>query len=488
MRVKRRDHWDEDDLELLERMAVEEATDNFWCYRQYIRPKMMIGWWQREVAAVLQRFYIQWMNNERPILALQSPPQHGKSKQVGDFISWVSGKHPDTSTIYASYSDRLVKRANLELQRTMDGTPFRKCFPNVKLSDTLSGRTPGRRYYRNTNILEFVGHEGSFRGTTVRGGVTGEGLNLGVVDDPIKGRAEASSEVIRDNTWLWLTDDFMTRFSDNAALLIILTRWHLDDPIGRLKEEYPHAQLFRYPALAEHDERHRMKGEPLFPELKSLSFLQSRKQIMAKASWESIYQQNPIIAGGDMFPVQNFNLIAARPDRHMVRRSVRYWDKAGTQDGGAWTAGVLMEELVVGGYCISDVVRGQWSANEREKRIKQVAQMDDDDRPTDVWVEQEPGSGGKESAERTVAGLAGHRIRSDRVTGDKVIRAEPYAAQVQGGNIALVAAPWNKAFIDEHEVFPNGPYKDQVDAAGGAFVKLTARRSTTTTGTMAGLH
>jgi predicted phage terminase large subunit-like protein len=91
-------------------------------------------------------------------------------------------------------------------------------------------------------------------------------------------------------------------------------------------------------------------------------------------------------------------------------------------------------------------------------------------------VEQEPGSGGKESAERSVQMLAGFNVFKDRVKGNKELRAEPYAAQVQAGNIRLLDGKWNRDFLDEHETFPNGKFMDQVDAAGGAFAKLVARR------------
>jgi len=90
----------------------------------------------------------------------------------------------------------------------------------------------------------------------------------------------------------------------------------------------------------------------------------------------------------------------------------------------------------------------------------------------EIHVEQEPGSGGKESAERTIQNLRGYSAYADRVTGDKETRAEPYAAQVQVGNVDLLRGPWNQDFVDEHETFPTGKYKDQVDAAAGAFSKL----------------
>src|SRR4029077_5918024 len=103
---------------------------------------------------------------------------------------------------------------------------------------------------RNFDILEFVGHEGYFRNTTVLGSITGEALDLGMIDDPIKSRAEASSEVSRDKAWNWLTDDVFSRFADKAALLLIGSRWHVDDPAGRLIEHFDdRVQLARFPAL-----------------------------------------------------------------------------------------------------------------------------------------------------------------------------------------------------------------------------------------------
>jgi hypothetical protein len=158
---------------------------------------------------------------------------------------------------------------------------------------------------RNFDMLEFVGHEGYFRNTTVLGSITGEALDLGIIDDPIKSRAEASSENARDKAWNWLTDDVFSRFADKAALLLIGTRWHIDDPAGRMIEHFgDRVQIARFPALAEHDEVHRKMGEPLFPELKSLDFLLERKKLYTSGSWEALYQQNPIITGGGVFPIE----------------------------------------------------------------------------------------------------------------------------------------------------------------------------------------
>ena len=133
-------------------------------------------------------------------------------------------------------------------------------------------------------------------------------------------------------------------------------------------------KILRYPAIAEEDERNRSKGEALFPEHKSLSFLLERKKAMTQASWESEYQQNPIVVGGGIFPIEK--LRCSMLDRAKIKRSVRYWDKAGTADGGAYTAGALMHMMMDGTFVIEHVARGQWSALEREEQIKSWARND----------------------------------------------------------------------------------------------------------------
>jgi hypothetical protein len=83
-----------------------------------------------------------------------------------------------------------------------------------------------------------------------------------------------------------------------------MTRWHVDDLLGRLIERVPGVTSLRYPAIAEQDEEYRRAGEALFPELKPLDFLLERKQVQSQASWEAEYQQNPIILGGGVFPIE----------------------------------------------------------------------------------------------------------------------------------------------------------------------------------------
>ncbi len=471
----------------------QQARNDFSVFRRMVRPNMLWGWWADELARELQQFRADLIAGKRPILAIQAPPQHGKSETASDFIAWIAGTNPDLNIIYASYSDELGTRANRTLQRTVSSEPFSKIF-------TLQIGTQG--WAANNNLIEFAGHRGTFRNVTVSGQVTGFGLDLGVVDDPFKGRADANSKLIRDKTWEWFTDDFCTRLSKDAGLLIIMTRWHVDDLLGRLLEQSGReVRVLRYPALAEEVEDHwmsdwqlttqgwlpiwkhirRPKGGALFPELKPKSFLLEQRKRLRQASWESLYQQNPIIVGGGELPIEKLRILP-----HLIRAkiisSVRYWDKGGsTKEAASFTAGVLMHKLSDDTFVIGHIARGRWSTLERERRIKSYSDSDAERRSNlDIWFEQEPGSAGKESAEATIRNLAGLRVYADRVTGSKQVRAEPFAAQVQAGNVWLLAGDWVQDFLEECEAWPNGKYKDQVDAAAGAFNKLTTSSYDTT--------
>jgi predicted phage terminase large subunit-like protein len=391
---------------------------------------------------------------------------------VTDFTSWCAGKDPDMRTLFTSYSDDLGTRTNSELQRIYMSPAFKSIFFKTRVNESKQSVVP---YKLNSELIEYVGHRGSFRNTTVNGAINGFGLDLGEIDDPLKGRAEAMSKANRDKVWGWLTDDFFGRFSDEAAMLLVMTRWHLDDPAGRFIAKFPDTEVIAFEAIAKQDEEFRKAGEALFPQHKTLEFLLERKHLLTNAAWEAIYQQSPIIQGGGMFPIEKFNISVNMPAQKDIVATVRYWDKAGTQGGGAFTAGVRMHKLKNKTFFVSDVQAGQWGALQREERIKKVMEIDNGMFSTVTYVEQEPGSGGKESAENTIRNNAGFRIRADKVTGSKEVRAEPYAAQVQGGNVTLLGGvdnAWMQSFMDEHETFPNGPRKDKVDAAGGAFNKL----------------
>ena len=258
-------------------MKLAQARENFWAFLLWMQPELLVSWWQFDVAQNLQQFYDDFEAGKRPKIVVEAPPQHGKTTLVEYFIAWCAGKNPNLRVFFASYSEDLGIRVNQDLQRIYTSERYLLCFPKTTIADQNVVTQEGR-YLRNSSVIQYVGSHGSFRNTTVDGQINGQGLDLGFIDDPIKGRAEALSKVTRDKTWNWLTDDFFTRFSDQAGMLMIMTRWATDDPVGRWIVRFPETKILRYPAIATEDETFRKKGEPLFPAHKSLEFLMERKR------------------------------------------------------------------------------------------------------------------------------------------------------------------------------------------------------------------
>ena len=153
---------------------------------------------------------------------------------------------------------------------------------------------------------------------------------------------------------------------------------------------------------------------------------------------------------------------------------VRYWDKAGTDDGGCFSVGTLICQHRKAFY-IEDVVRGQWSPAKRNRIMKETAAMDAKkyNNEVKIWMEQEGGSGGKESALISVSDLAGYPVFLDSPSGDKATRAQPLSAQAENGNVYVAEEAWTRDWLDELCTFPESKFKDQVDSASGAFNKTT---------------
>ena len=292
------------DIETTEKWWEAKARVNFSAYRQYMRcGDFLHGWFIESMASAFQKFYMDLKAGKRPILIITCPPQHGKSWAVEDFASWTAGLNPDTRMVYASFSEYLGIRCNAGVQRAMTTGKYRKIFPETNIN-AKNIVTLANEYRKNSSQIEFINRKGSFRNTTVGGPITGETLDIGYIDDPLKGRKESNSQLMRDNIWNWFLDDFGTRFSDKAGYIITMTRWHTDDIVGRLIEKYKNdpgrLSVFKYSAIAEQDELHRKEGDPLFPELKSLDFLKEKQSLFMNSSWQSMYQGNPVVEGGEL--------------------------------------------------------------------------------------------------------------------------------------------------------------------------------------------
>ena len=171
--------------------------------------------------------------------------------------------------------------------------------------------------------------------------------------------------------------------------------------------------------------------------------------------------------GGTVARREWFKVLDARP---VCRRMVRAWDFAATpEDGqgkGDYTAGALLGETAAG-WCLLDMVRSRVAGGQVMALVKQTAQTDG--KQVAVGLEQEPGSSGKVATSFMVKELAGWNVRPIPVSRDKLTRAMPLLAQAEAGNVSMVRANWNAAFLDEVASFPNGEHDDQMDAAAHAF-------------------
>jgi len=399
-------------------------------------------------------------------LILTVPPRHGKSQLVTvRYPVWRLERDPTLRIIIGAYGQSLAEKFSRQARKIAEG--------RMALGDRAAAG-------------EWETAEGGgVRAVGVGAGITGQGGDLIVVDDPVKSREEAESEVYRERVWDWFRDDLYTRLEPGAALVVIQTRWHEDDLAGRLiagasatgdEDEEPEAwEVVNLPAIAEPgDPLKRPVGEALCRERYDEEALKTRRIFLGSYSFSALYQGRPVPREGGFFQRAWFEIVEAAP---AVGERVRYWDKAATEGDGDYTAGVLMLKTPENLFYVLDVVRGQWSAGQREAVMRQTAEFDAQEYGrVKVFTEQEPGSGGKESAVLTVRNLAGFPAYKEPVSGSKEVRAEPLAAQAEAGNVKLVSGRWNRAFLDELCGFPNATHDDQVDGASGAFNKLALRQ------------
>ena len=364
-------------LELIKENSIRNARKDFLSFRKLINPKDKWGWWQEEVAQELQQFFDDLMAGKRPKLVIQAPPQHGKSVQVIDFIAWLAGKNPDLRTIYTSFSERLGVRANLRLQRLYDSKIYQEMFPDTHINKSNSMTVSGQ-FLRNREILEYCDHSGYFRNTTVGGSITGEGLDLGVIDDPLKGRKEANSITIRDGVWDWFTDDFFTRFSEDAALLCILTRWHIDDPIGRLIEKYPDSLYQQTPIIVGGDI---IRGE-WFVRYDILPVIKYRKiyaDTAQKTKEQNDYSVFECWGYGEDSKIYLLDLIRSKWEApELKERAIAFWNKHKAVEGLGALREMVIEDKASGTGLIQSIKHdGKIPVKAQQRNIDKLTRVQD---------------------------------------------------------------------------------------------------------------
>lgn len=231
------------------------------------------------------------------ILLVFVPPRHGKSQQCSiDFPSWYLGRNPSKEVITASYSAELAQDFGAKTREKVSSEAFKLIFPEVTLKEDEQARGRWR-----------TKQGGGYVAVGVGGPITGRGADILLIDDPIKNREEADSEVYREKVWNWFTSTAFTRLHPGGVAVVILTRWHLDDLAGRiLANEFlkGRTKVISLPAIATEQEINRNQGDALWPGRYNLKALEEIKGTIGPYDWQSLYQGSPILTENQEFRPQ----------------------------------------------------------------------------------------------------------------------------------------------------------------------------------------
>lgn len=395
--------------------------------------------------------------------------------------AWIHARRPDMRVICASHTQTLTHELGRKCRLVEDSDKYRTLFPEVVPSPDQWTKS----FFANT--------AGGGRMCATVGGMSPTGFHAHflLVDDPLDPqRARAISGAEIDSANNFMSETLPSRKVDKAITVtwLIMQRLHQNDPTGYLltkgKDNIRHICLpaERSPKVRPTRLRRRYSADGLMDPIRlNKAVLKEAGIDLGEFGYSGQYRQDPVPRGGGMFKAEKIEIHTPPPpgSRQWVHLC-RFWDKAGTRDGGAYTVGLLMGRWRPAGapgdgsgdeWWILDVVRKQLEAAEREKLILQTAHRDG--KRVVIGIEQEPGSGGKESAQLTVKRLAGYRVRVVPAVGTKEDRADSWATQVNmDGGFNMKAAEWNTDLLEEMRYFPFSRYKDQVDAGAGAFTIL----------------
>ena len=395
-------------------------------------------------------------------LIITMPPRHGKSMLASEFFpAWYMGRNPDHYVISATYAQELSDDFGRKVKNQIEDSSYQAIFPGVGLADDSKS---SKRFH-----IEGLGDGGYEHSTTQRGAfyavgvggpLTGRGAHLMLIDDPVKNREEAESEVIRKKTKDWYTSTAYTRLMPGGRVVIIQTRWHEDDLAGWLLREHAHEGWvhLNLPAISN-------DGVALWSEQYGIDALEKIKRAIGQRDWSALYQQAPSPESGDYFKAEWFHTVNQLPERHNLS-IYGGSDYAVTADGGDYTVHVVVGIDPVGRMYLLDLWRGQSSS--------------------DVWVEafcdlvlkwrpigwaEETGqikSGvGPFLVKRMIERKALVYREAFPTRGDKAIRAQSIRGRMAMNGLYLHReAPWGVDLLSELMSFPVGVHDDQADALG----------------------
>lgn len=393
------------------------------------------------------------------------PPRHGKSDVTSRrFPAWYMARNPDHEVILVTYGANLSEDLSLDV---------RKCFTEVGPKFGLHLSTERNQI----GAWRIEGHRGGMIAVGIGGALTGRGGSIIIIDDYCKNRQEAESEAIRQSTWESFQSDIITRGAPAHAIIVVATQWHPDDLTGRIfaamekSPDFPRFKRTVFPALGD-------DGTYLFPERFNEAYYRAQRAIVGEYAWNALYQCNPQPRSGNFLRADLVTIIAEISptvttesedgDQTIVNRKlkfVRSWDLASSEkerikDDPDYTVGT---KLAYDGtnYFVVDVIRGQWTATERDNKIVAAAIADG---PA-CTVKIETVAGYKDTYVRIKNRLRGKFIvRNSTPQLDKVARASLIEPAFDGKCVFILQGPWNLDWISEFSSFPRGKHDDQVDS------------------------
>jgi predicted phage terminase large subunit-like protein len=382
------------------------------------------------------------------------------------FPAYYLGRKPDTKVVVTTYSGDLAGRLNRQIQRIIDDDYYKKVFPHVHLSSKDYREVNS---VRNSDEFDIVGHKGSLKSVGIGGGLTGNPMDLGIIDDPVKDDAEGQSKTVQNSIWEWYNAVFKLRTHNNTKLLMTMTRWNENDLAGKILSSEPDWTVLTLPYIKEDNENKediRKINQVLWPEKHSLEkALEVKKN--SERTFASLLQQRPAPLEGGIFKKSWWQFYTRSSMPMYFDRLITSWDctfkATNTSD---YVVGLVLAKKGADTYLI-DRVRGRWDFPETIKRMRNMHSQYP--MASQKFIEDKAsGSAALQSLKHEIPGLIGVNP-----TESKESRANAVSGIVEAGNVYLPSdAPWINEFLYEVSSFPNAQHDDQVDALTQGLSKL----------------
>jgi predicted phage terminase large subunit-like protein len=451
---------------LLERERRRAKGDLFTFARWMFARRKGYAWQQAAHHPLICAALMRVFRGECRRLIINVPPRYSKTElAVVNFVAWALGHVPDAEFIHASYSGVLAGNNSSNARELVEHDEYRLIFDTRIATDAKAHWTT-----TEGGVMYATGAGGTITGFGAGKHRPGFGGAI-IIDDPHKAD-EAASDKIRQGVIDWFQTTLESRKnSPETPIIVIMQRLHEKDLAGWLLGD--RGKDGKGPAVAggngevwEHLCLSAVQddGTPLWPEKHTAADL-ARMEKAAPYVFAGQYRQRPSPPTGGLFKPDLMPIVQALPAN--VVQWCRGWD-LGATEGGDFTAGVKVGQLADGRYVVADVKREQMETHARDALIKNTADGDGRGRVKQS-IPQDPGQAGKGQVAAFAKLLAGHNVHFSPETGEKTVRATPFASQVNVGNVLLLAGAWNDPFKDELRVFPFGTYDDQVDGASRAF-------------------